>query len=385
MSYLAMARKWRPETFNDLVGQDHIATTIANALDGGRLHHAFLFTGTRGVGKTTAARILAKSINCSEPGSTPCGKCSNCIEITRGSSMDVIEIDGASNNSVDDVRDLIEQVKYAPMSSKYKVFIIDEVHMLSKSAFNALLKTLEEPPPHVIFIFATTEVEKVPPTILSRIQRYDFRRLGPSHIRNRLSYISGQESITASDEALAMIAELADGSMRDALTLYDQVYSFAGKEMSTEATRTVLGVPPDDLYYTLIQSLYEHDPKKCFLVISQFLEMGIEISTFLEGFSKFLRNLLFISIDGLGEDELELSSETVLKLKEASKDFESGDILRFSRILADLQLSLKNAPQPRITVEMAFARMAWLDRVKDLRKYLSGVPVASSETLKKKA
>lgn len=373
MAHQAMALKWRPRKFADLVGQEHVAKTLENAIQGDRLHHAFLFTGTRGVGKTTSARILAKTLNCANlEGLTPCGECESCrsIDAANGASLDVLELDGASNNGVDDVRALIDQVQYAPMNGKYKIFIVDEVHMLTREAFNALLKTLEEPPPHVRFIFATTEVNKVPATILSRIQRFDFRRINPAQIAERLKYICEQEGIEASPEALAILAEQADGSMRDGLTFFDQVYSFSGNDLSLDAVRDALGIPSQDLYFSLMEAIAAHDQKACFSVVDEFMKGGIEIGRFLEGFSRFLRNMLLVMIDPRS-DALEVSASVVERMQNVSHSFQQGDILRISRMLSDLQQQVRNSSLPRVTVEMALSRMAWLDRVVDIRKVLA--------------
>ena len=261
MAYLAMARKWRPRNFEEMVGQDHIAQTIRNAIGGKRISHGYLFTGTRGVGKTTSARILAKALNCKGgPTATPCETCENCKAVNAGNSMDVLEIDAASNTGVDNIRDLREQVKYAPMQGTYKIYIVDEVHMLTKNAFNALLKTLEEPPAHVVFIFATTEVNKVPQTILSRVQRFDFKRISETRIRERLEFICSQEDIHPERQALEALARKADGSMRDALSLFDQVYAFSGADLTLEAVRKVLGLPREELFDGLLRALAAHAP-----------------------------------------------------------------------------------------------------------------------------
>lgn len=386
MAYMAMARKWRPMSFSDLVGQEHIATTFQNAIEGGRLHHAFLFTGTRGIGKTTSARILARTLNCTGGKVLePCGVCPSCKDIATGNPMDVIEIDAASHTSVEDIREIIEQVKYTPMIGKYKVFVIDEVHMLSKSAFNALLKTLEEPPPHAIFIFATTEVMKVPQTILSRVQRFDFKRLGPKHISDRLSYICGQESIQADAEALALIAQKADGSMRDALTYFDQIHAFSGHTIGAQSVREVLGIPSDDLYFDLVQGLFDHDAKTAFQVIDKASESGLELAVFLDGFAKFLRNMLFARVSGLTHEALEITEPLFQRLKAAIPDASNGDLLRYSKIISDTQYQIRSATSPRLLVETALARMAWLDRVSDLRKMLTGTDSsASPQAVKKK-
>ncbi len=385
MAYVAMARKWRPESFKDLVGQEHIAKTIENAIVGGRLHHAFLFTGTRGVGKTTSARILAKTLNCTggDP-LVPCGKCKSCLDIASGHPMDVIEIDAASNTGVDNIRELLEQTQYTPMIGKYKVFVIDEVHMLSKGAFNALLKTLEEPPPHVIFIFATTEVNKVPQTILSRVQRFDFKRLSTKQITGRLKYICEKEGISTDAEALGMIAEKADGSMRDALTFFDQAYAFTGNAMDAESVRSVLGVPPNELYFSLMEAIENHDLKGTFAVVAKASETGVEFAPLLDGFAKFLRNRLYVKIGGVSAEELNISDSLFGKLEMCAPNLSSGDLLRIARILTDLQGGIRRSSNPRLLVEAAFARMAYLDRMVDLKRALSAINDPDSRAAKKK-
>lgn len=388
MAYVAMARKWRPHSFSDMVGQEHIAKTLQNAIEGGRLHHAFLFTGTRGVGKTTSARILARTLNCKGGDPLhPCGECESCKDISGGNPMDVYEIDAASNTSVDNIRDVIDRVQYPPVIGKYKIFIIDEVHMLSTGAFNALLKTLEEPPPHVIFIFATTEVNKVPQTILSRVQRFDFKRLTIDQIRSRLRFICEQEGINASDEALDIFAEKADGSMRDGLTYFDQAYAFTGNEMTAESVRSILGIPPVELFFALIQSIAAHDLKGCFNMVDESVKIGIEFTPLLDGFGKFLRNLIYSRLDAFTADALNISEEVYSKYKSTAPELSNGDILRISKMLIDLQATLRYSTNPRLLVETTFARMAWLDRLTDLRKALAAIndpKNADPEALKKK-
>lgn len=392
MAYVAMARKWRPQSFSDMVGQEHIAKTLQNAIEGGRLHHAFLFTGTRGVGKTTSARILARTLNCTGGDPLhPCGQCESCKDIAGGNPMDVFEIDAASNTGVDNIRDVIERVQYPPVIGKYKIFIIDEVHMLSTGAFNALLKTLEEPPDHVIFIFATTEVNKVPQTILSRVQRFDFKRLTVEQIRSRLRYICEQESINATDEALDIFAEKADGSMRDGLTYFDQAYAFTGSEMTADAVRSVLGIPPVELFFTLINAIENHDLKGCFKMVDDACKRGIEFTPLLDGFGKFLRNLLYARLDAFTPDALNISEDLYTKYKSSVPELKNGDILRISKMLIDLQGVLRYSTNPRLMVETTFARMAWLDRLTDLRRALAAINDpskasngASDEALKKK-
>ncbi len=384
MSYIAMARKWRPQNFGEMIGQEHVATTIENAIKGGRIHHAFLFTGTRGVGKTTSARILAKTLNCSEGDVwIPCGNCQSCTSITSGNSLDVLEVDGASNNGVDDVRSLIEQVQYAPMHGKYRIIIIDEVHMLTKSAFNALLKTLEEPPAHAVFIFATTEANKIPQTILSRIQRFDFRRIGPSQITSRLNFICTQEGITHDSKALHLIAEQGDGSMRDALTLFDQVYAFSGKEFTIESVRSILGVPSSDIYHTLMKSIIDHNQSACIQLLESLKESGVETQDFTEGLLKYLRDLFYVKVAEAESERLGLNPHDVSAMKDLSENLESGDLLRYSRMTSDLLNSLRQSPFPAIALEMTIARMAYLDRVGNLRKLMSLSGLAEGSEKKK--
>jgi len=387
-----MARKWRPQSFSDMVGQEHIARTLQNAIEGGRLHHAFLFTGTRGVGKTTSARILARTLNCTGGDPLhPCGECPSCKDFAGGNPMDIFEIDAASNTGVDNIRDVIERVQYPPVIGKYKIFIIDEVHMLSTGAFNALLKTLEEPPEHVIFIFATTEVNKVPQTILSRVQRFDFKRLSVEQVRSRLRYICEQENINASDETLDVFAEKADGSMRDGLTYFDQAYAFTGSEMTADAVRSVLGIPPVELFFTLINAIESHDLKACFRMVDDACKRGIEFTPLLDGFGKFLRNLLYTRLDAFTAEALNVSDEMYTKYKSAVPALKNVDILRISKMLIDLQGTLRYSTNPRLLVETTFARMAWLDRVVDLRRALAAIndpanasASADQEALKKK-
>ena len=377
MAYLAMARKWRPKNFEDMVGQDHIAQTIRNAIEGKRISHAYLFTGTRGVGKTTSARILAKALNCKNgPTPIPCDACENCKAVNSGSSLDVLEIDGASNNSVDDIRDLREQVNYAPMNGGYKIYVIDEVHMLSKNAFNALLKTLEEPPAHVVFIFATTEVNKLPHTILSRVQRFDFKRISEQNIRERLEYICAREDIKPEREALEAVARKADGSMRDALSLFDQVYAFSGADFTMEAARKVLGLPRDGLFDGILRALIAHDQKACFISLQEAHNEGTETQDLLIAFGEYLRNMLFAR-QGVTPGALGISEGRYGELVNLAPELRDGDILRFAKMVSDILALLKSAASPRLAVELGFARMAALDRVVTLSQVL-GAPAGSA-------
>ena len=293
MSYQVTARKWRPMVFEDVIGQSHVTNTLKNALATNRLAHAFIFCGGRGCGKTTTARILAKAINCLHPkDSNPCNECEVCVEITNGRSMDVVEIDGASNRGVDEIRNLRESVRYAPARGKYKVYIIDEVHMLTKEAFNALLKTLEEPPPHVLFIFATTEVHKVPSTILSRCQRYDFRRIAIEDIMSRLRFIAGEEKIAIDDDSLMIVAKKGDGSMRDAQSIFDQVVSYCGTTITAPQIISLLNVVDQEFFFRVSDCIKAHDAQTGLSLVEEIVRNGFDIKEFLAGLAEHFRNLL---------------------------------------------------------------------------------------------
>lgn len=281
MAYIALYRKWRPQTFKDLVGQEHISRTLANAITSGHIGHAYLFAGPRGTGKTSTAKILAKALNCEHgPTPEPCGQCEQCRKIADGSSMDVFEIDAASNRGIDEIRDLRETVKFAPVDGRYKVYIIDEVHMLTTEAFNALLKTLEEPPAHVVFILATTEAHKVPPTIQSRCQRYDFKRITVEEIESRLRYITAEMKMEAEDEALAMIAIQADGGMRDALSILDQCAALAEGTITAERVRQILGLVGHDWIYKMTKALAARNVQEALQILAELLRDGRTSSRF---------------------------------------------------------------------------------------------------------
>jgi DNA polymerase-3 subunit gamma/tau len=364
-----------------MVGQEHVAKTLKNAIASQKIGHGYLFTGTRGVGKTSAARILAKALNCTNPQDLePCGECDSCKSIDSGSAMDVLEIDGASNRGVEDIRELREQVKYAPMNGRYKVYIIDEVHMLTKEAFNALLKTLEEPPAHVVFLFATTEIRKVPPTILSRVQRFDFKRITEQKLRDRLAYIGEQENMTLEEEALDILSRRANGSMRDALSLLDQVYAFSGTNLTGEAVQSVLGIPPEKTYEALLEAIESQNKSNCFSLLEEALSLGVEVAEFLSGFGSFLRNVLFARQEGLKAFDLGLSEERFAHLQSLSPSLREGDLIRYSKVVSDVLLELKQVAHPRLAVEMGLVRLASLDRVVDLSQLL-GQPVSIPEGL----
>jgi len=374
MPYIAMARKWRPRSFSEMVGQEHIAQTLKNAIENDKVHHAFLFTGTRGVGKTTSARILASMLNCKAEGEKPCGQCDSCKAITAGSAIDVLEIDAASNNGVDDMRDVLDGTQYPPMNSKYRILIIDEVHALSKQAWNSMLKTLEEPPGYLIFIFATTEVNKVLPTILSRVLRFDFKRLSPMQISKRLAYVCEQEGIKIAPEALSIISEKADGSMRDALTIFDEVFAYSGNSITAESVQNALGIPSDTLYFELVNSFEAHDAKGSFAVLEKAIAAGVEVQVFLEGFIRFLRNFLYSRI-GLSAETLEISQENLDNLKKLAPAFEQGDILRIAKIITELseRCSARHGLNPRLLAEAEFSKIAWLDRVVNIKEVLENI------------
>lgn len=363
MSYLVFARKWRPLTFDDVIGQDHIINTLKRAIAKNRVAHAYIFTGTRGIGKTTTARILARALNCDNgPTPDPCGTCASCKNVTSGSSFDVIEIDGASNSSVDDIRELRENVGYTSMGGKYRIFIIDEVHMLSKSAFNALLKTLEEPPKNVIFIFATTEPQKVPETIHSRCQRYDFRRISTEQILAQLEKICKKEEIAYEKSGLQLIARRADGSMRDSLSLLDQVFSFCQDTISENEVRSVLGLVETETYNSILQAIAENSPLPVLNAVEDIQSRGFDLLEFIVGFQEYLRTLLFSRLPGIAENQrLDLSVDTIKQQTDLASRFSEGDILRMNEIIRRAESELRWSSFPRFLIETALLKLVYLD------------------------
>ena len=376
MAYQVLALKWRPMTFEQVVAQDHVTRTLQNAISAGRIANAYLFSGPRGVGKTTTARILAKALNCKEgPTPTPCNKCTNCLEITAGRSMDVIEIDGASNRGIDEIRNLRENIRYAPTNSRYKIYIVDEVHMLTSEAFNALLKTLEEPPQHVVFIFATTEPHKVPATILSRCQRFDFKRIPLQVIIDHLKFICADEKVEIDEESLLVIGKKADGSMRDAQSLLDQIISFSGNKVVIDDVLQALGIIQQELYFEFTDILKSQSIKKALAFIDDFIARGYDISGFLIGLVEHLRNKLFV---------LTTNSTKLLEVSEASKDrylkekeqFSEEDLLRFIRLISETEAEIKRSANPRLKIEMMVIKLIKMDRsvtISDLLEKLSKV------------
>ena len=361
MSYLVLARKWRPQTFSDLVGQEHVSQTLKNAIDGGRVAHAFLFTGARGVGKTSSARILAKALNCESGLSTePCNVCSACLEITEGNSVDVFEIDGASNTGVDDIRELRDNIKYLPSRSRYKIFIIDEVHMLTTNAFNALLKTLEEPPSHVKFIFATTEPHKVPITILSRCQRFDFKRIALPRIVARLRYIVDQEGVAISDEALAVVARKGDGSMRDALSTLDQVLAFCGESVADADVATLLGVVDRRLIMEASRAVFAGELRGVLEIVGRVDSFGYSMRQFCQELIDQFRAVAIIQAVGDCAGLLELSEAELADLAELAKGQTPGELQRHLTLLLKAEAEMAHASFPRLVLEMALMKMATL-------------------------
>ena len=369
MAYQVTARKWRPRQFDEVVGQEHITATLKNAVHSGRIAQCYLFCGPRGVGKTTTARILAKVLNCADPrDGNPCEACDSCQSIATSTSMNVLEIDGASNNSVDDIRELREVVRYAATEGVYKIYIIDEVHMLSTSAFNALLKTLEEPPEHVVFIFATTEVQSVPDTILSRCQRFNFRRISAGQIAAHLSTIAQAEGIEVEEEALHLLASRADGALRDAESLFDQVVSL-GAEVSQQAVVQVLGLVDRGLYFELLDAMREAAPARVLEIVAQAVDEGVDIEEFVYGLVELLRHLLFAKIQG-GTDELDMAEDARQRCGELAAAMEVEDLLRMMQSLLDLEADIKRSVQPRFRVEIALVHLALMGRSVDVGELL---------------
>ena len=391
MSYTALYRKFRPTAFEDVKGQDHIVTTLRNQIKAERIGHAYLFCGTRGTGKTTIAKIFAKAVNCEHPvDGSPCGECAICKAIAAGASMNVIEIDAASNNGVDNIREIVDEVAYSPAEGKYKVYIIDEVHMLSIGAFNALLKTLEEPPSYVIFILATTEVHKIPITILSRCQRYDFKRITIDTIADRLRELTEKEQVQIEDKAVRYIAKAADGSMRDALSLLDQCIAFHfGQELTYDKVLDVLGAVDTEVFSRLFRTVLDGNVTGAIGLLEEIVMQGRELTQFVADFTWYLRNLLLVkTADGI-EDIIDVSTENLARLKEEAKMAENDVIMRYIRILSELSGQLRFAAQKRILIEMNLIKLcrpsmetdiqSLTDRIRQLEeKIANGVPMMAA-------
>ncbi len=359
MSYTALYRKFRPGEFEDVKGQDHISQTLQNQIKANRIGHAYLFCGTRGTGKTSVAKIFAKAVNCENPvKGSPCGECAMCKAIAAGTSMNVIEIDAASNNGVDNIREIREEVAYRPTEGKYKVYIIDEVHMLSIGAFNALLKTLEEPPEYVIFILATTEVHKIPITILSRCQRYDFKRISIETIAARLSDLMKREGIEVEEKAIQYVAKAADGSMRDALSLLDQCIAFyIGETLTYDHVLEVLGAVDTEVFSQLLRSILEKNITKVLRTLEELVMQGRELAQLATDFTWYLRNLLLVKSSDNMEDVLDVSTENLRQLQEEAQMVEYDALIRYIRIFSELSNQLKYATQKRVLLEVALIKL----------------------------
>lgn len=371
MSYVAIARKWRPNTFEDIAGQSHVTRTLQNALTLGRIHHALLFTGARGVGKTTAARVMARALNCEQgPTATPCGVCASCVEILAGNSPDVIEIDGASNNSVDDVRELRDAVRYLPQRGRRKVYIVDEVHMLSKGAFNALLKTLEEPPAHVVFLFATTEPQKIPDTILSRVQRFDFKRIPAQVVVDRLRAIAEAEGAAIDDGALRLIARAGDGSMRDSQSLLDRVIAFCGASASVEQVGEVLGLVDRSLLYDMLRGMVTGDADACLGAIERVDAFGFDLGQFVSELMDLVRNATMVGLSPSSRRYLDVADTERAQLEALVKDTPADVLVRAFQVLLEVQEQVHRAARPRIVLEMAVARLVSIRPARPLDQLL---------------
>ena len=370
MSYQVLSLKLRPQRFDEVVGQTHVTRTLQNAIGLDRVAHGYIFSGPRGVGKTTTARILAKVLNCKNPkDNNPCGTCVNCTEITQGSNLDVQELDGASNRGIDEMRDLREAVKYPPNNSKYRIYIIDEVHMLTREAFNALLKTLEEPPPHVIFIMATTDAHKVPATILSRTQRFDFKHISINDISEYLKQILESENIKYDTDGIRLIAQKADGSLRDSLSLLDQTIAYASDALDVETIRDVLGIIKENVFLNIIQTIEKRDHKEVIHQLSQLIDAGYAISDFISGFNEFLRSCM---IQKTGESAKLNLSENSLNWLQTGCRFSTADFLRMVDLSLQFESKLRFLQQPQISLEALFIKLSMMDASVDIASILSG-------------
>ncbi|MDA3886280.1 MAG: DNA polymerase III subunit gamma/tau [Candidatus Delongbacteria bacterium] len=379
MSYLVIARKYRPLNFEDVIGQEHVTTTLINAINNNKVHHAYIFTGPRGVGKTTVSRILAKALNC-ETGITPkpCGVCKNCKEIDLGNSLDVKEIDGASNRGIDEIRDLRDDIKFAPASCRKKIYIIDEVHMLTNQAFNALLKTLEEPPEHAIFIFATTEINEVPATILSRCQRHDFKRVSSGINSESLKNICTAEGVEIDEESLLLISKSGDGSVRDSQSILDQVIAYCGNNITIDQASEALGIPKIDIYFDLLDIVNEKNTGKLVEYIENISTDGINFVSYIKGLLEFFRNMLIIQTTN-NESLIDLTTDSINKLKKYCAIYSDKDILFFLDLISKSNSKLKSSPFIRIDFEIILLKILHYDPVSKIDDILNKLSAVSGD------
>ena len=360
MGYTALYRKWRPSTFDEVRGQDHIVTTLKNQIASGRIGHAYLFCGTRGTGKTSIAKIFAKAVNCEDPqNGNPCGQCAACRAIATAASMNVVEIDAASNNGVDNIRQIRDEVEYSPADGKYRVYIIDEVHMLSTGAFNALLKTLEEPPSYVIFILATTEAHKIPITVLSRCQRYDFRRIDGDTIAGRLRQMADAEGIDVEDQALRYVAKKGDGSLRDSISRFDQCVAFYyGEKLTFERVLDVLGAVDNEVYSHFLRLLHEKNVGQCLRQVEELILQGRDLSQFVSDFVWYLRSLLLVQTGDAGGDLLDMSQEDQARLREDAALVSEETAMRWIRVLSETMNQMRYSTSKRVLLEITLIKLS---------------------------
>lgn len=380
MSYVVIARRWRPQQFDEIIGQEHVSKTLSNAIANNRIAHSYIFTGPRGIGKTTTARIFAKALNCEKgPTPTPCNECPSCTAITKGNSLDVLEIDGASNRGIDEIRNLRENIRYTPSLGKYRIYIIDEVHMLTKEAFNALLKTLEEPPSHALFIFATTEIHRVPATILSRCQRYDFKRMPLKIIMEHLKHICKEEKIEIEEDAMLQIAKKADGSMRDSQSILDQIISYSGDKITFDHVAQALGVISQDIFFQVTEHVKSGGLKELIILSKEILASGYDLNEFLLGLEEHFRNILITrTMDST--ELIDVSENYLERYKQIAQSFNENDLIIYLQILSDTANAVKMSRQPHLKFELGLIKLVKMPSSLQIENILEKL-----ELLKKKA